>query len=106
MLGLVRVMSSLLAIGGREKETQDFYIPLCNGAKITNSGCFYAVFPSIPFRFVEPRKAAPETLQVSATSGMTTRQFSSMEKSNVATQSSIYVENRTSGDHKQSIKNI
>lgn len=76
MLGLVRVMSSLLAIGGREKETQDFYIPLCNGAKITNSGCFYAVFPSIPFRFVEPRKAAPETLQVSATSGMTTRRFS------------------------------
>lgn len=56
MLGLVRVMSSLLAIRGREKETQNFYIPQHNDAKIISSGCFYVVFPNNPFRFAEQRK--------------------------------------------------
>lgn len=55
MLGLVRVMSSLLAIRGRE-ETRNFYVAQHNEVKIIISGHIHEVFPNSPLRFVEQRK--------------------------------------------------
>lgn len=77
MLGLVRVMSSLLAIRGRERKT----VFVCSSAQWCRDyqfRLFVSVFPKCHFRVVE-EKVALEMLHVSAVSHLTTQWFSQWE---------------------------